>query len=114
MNPIRTWTARAVLTALPLAAGAAELHVWPDADLALGRQLMQQHDCAGCHAKKAGGDGSAIYRPGGRVDTPSALVSMVERCNTELNLGMFPDEVVSVAAVLQRDHYRFLRQPGQR
>lgn len=28
-------------------------------------------------------------------------------CNTELNLGMFPEEVTSVAAVLQRDHYRF-------
>jgi hypothetical protein len=32
---------------------------------------------------------------------------MVEQCNTELNLGMFPEEVNSVAAVLNRDHYRF-------
>jgi hypothetical protein len=32
---------------------------------------------------------------------------MVELCNTELNLAMFPEEVTSVAAVLERDHYRF-------
>jgi hypothetical protein len=32
---------------------------------------------------------------------------MVDLCSTELNLGMFPEEVTAVAAVLQRDHYRF-------
>ena len=32
---------------------------------------------------------------------------MVDYCSTELNLGMFPEEVTAVAAVLQRDHYRF-------
>jgi hypothetical protein len=32
---------------------------------------------------------------------------MVERCNTELNLQLFPDDVAAVAAVLQRDHYHF-------
>ena len=89
------------------ALSAEPLHVYPEADLALGAKLLQQHDCSGCHQRKVGGDGSAIYRPGGRIDTPSALVTQVERCNTELNLGMFPEDVVSVAAVLQRDHYRF-------
>jgi hypothetical protein len=34
---------------------------------------------------------------------------MVEMCNTELNLGLFPEDVLAVAAVLQRDHYRFAR-----
>jgi hypothetical protein len=37
------------------------------------------------------------------------LRGMVEYCNTQLNLGMFPEEVTSVAAVLQRDFYRFAR-----
>ena len=32
---------------------------------------------------------------------------MVERCNTELTLGMFPEDVIAVSAVLNRDHYRF-------
>jgi hypothetical protein len=30
----------------------------------------------------------------------------VEACNMQLNLGLFPEEVNSVAAVLNRDHYR--------
>lgn len=84
------------------------LHQYPGADLALGQKLLREHDCAACHARRVGGDGSAIYRPAGRINTPSALVTMVERCNTELNLQMFPEDVLSVAAVLQRDHYRFL------
>ena len=35
------------------------------------------------------------------------LRGMVEQCNTELNLGLFPEEATAVAAVLNRDHYRF-------
>ena len=61
-----------------------------------------------------GGTGAAIYRPAGRISTPSALLSMVELCNTELNLGLFPEDVVAVAAVLQRDHYRFAAVPAVR
>ncbi len=32
---------------------------------------------------------------------------MVEGCNTQMNLGLFPEEVTAIAAVLNRDHYRF-------
>jgi hypothetical protein len=60
--------------------------------------------------KKVGGDGSAIYRPAGRINTPGALRGMVDYCSTELNLGLFPEDVTAVAAVLQRDHYRFPAQ----
>ncbi len=93
---------------LPLGAAAQDLHQYPGADLALGQKLLREHDCAACHMQKVGGDGRGIYRPAGRINTPSALVTMVERCNTELNLQMFPEDVLSIAAVLQRDHYRFL------
>ena len=93
-------------TASPAAAQPA-LHSWPEADLKLGAKLIQEHACTACHARKVGGDGSAIYRPKGRIGTPSALLSMVEMCSTELNLGLFPEDVMAVAAVLQRDHYRF-------
>ena len=34
---------------------------------------------------------------------------MVEGCNTELKLQLFPEEVTAVAAVLNRRHYRFDR-----
>ncbi len=113
------WHARlgglALLGAALLAqAQSPTLHRYPDADLALGQRLISEHKCSACHATKVGGDGSAIYRPGGRVNTPSALLTMVERCNTELNLGLFPEDVMAVAAVLQRDHYRFVAQPAAR
>ncbi len=87
--------------------GAAEPAEFRGADLALGQRLIQQHQCDACHARKVGGDGSAIYRPNGRISRPAALLAMVEMCSTELNLQLFPEDVAAVAAVLQRDHYRF-------
>lgn len=78
-----------------------------DADLQLGQKLIAENRCAECHIRKVGGDGSTIYRPQGRVNTPGLLRGMVEQCDTELNLGLFPEEVTAVAAVLNRDHYRF-------
>jgi cytochrome c peroxidase len=81
--------------------------LFKDADLVLGERLIKEHRCAACHVSKVGGDGSAIYKPAGRISTPGFLRGMVEQCNTELNLGLFPEEVTAVAAVLNRDHYRF-------
>lgn len=99
--------ALAAASAAAVAQGAPRLHAWPDADLALGERLIREHRCAECHARKTGGDAASIYRPLGRINTPAALRGMVDLCSTELNLGLFPEEVSSVAAVLQRDHYRF-------
>lgn len=95
------------------AAAQAPLHRWPEADLALGERLIREHRCDACHARKFGGDGSAIYRPAGRINKPAALLAMVEMCSTELNLGLFPEDVTAVAAVLQRDHYRFPAAPSR-
>jgi mono/diheme cytochrome c family protein len=100
------WPLLLLLAGPPLWA-QTPLHQYPDADIASGEKLLREHQCAACHARKVGGDGSAIYRPAGRINTPTALLTMVERCNTELNLGLFPEDTAAVAAVLQRDHYRF-------
>ena len=81
--------------------------IYIGADLKHGAQLIADNKCVACHQKKVGGDGSAMYKPAGRINTSGLLRGMVEQCNTELNLGMFPEEVNSVAAVLNRDHYRF-------
>jgi cytochrome c peroxidase len=81
--------------------------LYSGADLQAGAQLIAQHKCAACHVKKTGGDGSAIYKPTGRINSLGLLRGMVEQCNTELNLGLFPDEVNSISAVLNRDNYRF-------
>lgn len=81
--------------------------IFSEADLKLGEQLIVQGKCSQCHAGRTGGDGSSIYNPQGRINTPSALRGMVEQCNTMLSLQMFPEEVTAVAAVLNRDHYKF-------
>lgn len=96
------WMALLTL-ALPVAAQAP----FKGADLGLGERLLAEHQCADCHRQKLGGDGSAIYRPLGRVNSPERLLSMVERCSVELKLSLFPEEVQAIAAVLNRDHYRF-------
>ena len=93
---------------LALFSAAAQVPpVFQGADLALGERLMVEHKCAACHQQKVGGDGSAIYRPAGRINTPGFLRGMVEQCNTQMNLSLFPEEVTAIAAVLNRDHYRF-------
>jgi hypothetical protein len=81
--------------------------IFKDADLALGEKLIAEHKCAQCHASKVGGDGSAMYKPKGKFNNAGLLRGMVEMCNTQMNLGMFPEEVTAVAAVLNRDHYKF-------
>lgn len=94
------WASAPVLAQVPL-------HTYPDADLALGQKLIAEHRCSECHTRRVGGDGSAIYRPQGRINNPGALRGMVDLCSVELKLQLFPEEVTSIAAVLQRDHYRF-------
>ena len=81
--------------------------IFQDADLELGTRLIAENNCATCHQRNVGGDGSAIYRPSGRINAPGVLRGMVESCNTQLSLGLFPEEVTAIAAVLNRDHYRF-------
>ena len=103
------------LTLWASAAFADPLAIFKDADTRLGEHLIAEHKCDACHIRRVGGDGSAIYKPAGRVNTPGLLLGMVQYCSTELNLGLFPEEVTAIAAVLQRDHYRFgLAKPSTR
>lgn len=106
LSPMRKLTFLLMSLALT-SAGAQVPAMYHGADLKLGEKLIADNKCAACHQQKVGGDGSAIYKPAGRVNGPGALRGRVESCNTELNLGLFPEEVTAVSAVLNRDHYRF-------
>jgi len=88
-------------------AHAQGAEIFKDADLALGEDLIAEHQCAQCHIRTVGGDGSAIYNPKGRINTAGLLRGMVEGCNTKFNFGLFPEEVTAIAAVLNRDYYKF-------
>ena len=107
MSRAKRWMCLSAAGLFACSALAQGVDIFKDADLVLGARLMQEHKCQQCHAAKFGGDGSAVFRPGERINTPGLLRGMVEQCNTELGLGLFPEEVTAIAAVLQRDHYRF-------
>ena len=81
--------------------------LFKDADLAAGEKLIAENKCNECHIRRVGGDGSSIYKPKGRINTAGALRGMVEYCNTELNLGFFPEDTTAVAAVLNKRYYKF-------
>ena len=90
-----------------LAAALAALSALParaDGDPSKGEKVFKK--CAACHQAKFGGDGAAVYRPGERITTAGALRGMVEQCNTELGMGLFPEEVNAIAAVLNQRHYQ--------
>jgi hypothetical protein len=88
-------------------ASAQGAEIFKGADLLLGEKMIAEHQCISCHASKVGGNGNAIYKPLGQINTAGLLRGMVEMCNTTMNMGMFPEEVSAVAAVLNRDHYKF-------
>jgi len=85
----------------------AEPDIFKGADLATGEKLIAENKCNACHSRNVGGDGSAIYKPKGKINAPGPLRGMVEYCSTQLNLGFFPEDTTAVAAVLNRDHYKF-------
>jgi hypothetical protein len=99
-----------LVLALCMGAGLANAQQHPlfkDADLQAGEKLIAENKCNECHIRRVGGDGSSIYKPKGRINTAGALRGMVEYCNTELNLGFFPEDTNAVAAVLNMQHYKF-------
>ena len=103
-TPIGTALLSLLFAGVACAQGA---EIYNGADLALGEKMIAEHKCVACHVSKVGGDGSATYKPQGKINTAGLLRGMVEMCNTTMNLGMFPEEVNAVAAVLNRDHYKF-------
>lgn len=106
MRPNGLWAWGACVLSLGAWAQAVPA-LYAGADLAMGEKLIVEHRCQACHQKKVGGDGTAIFRPGERVQNLGGLRGMVESCNQQLNLGLFPEDVTSVSAVLNRDHYQF-------
>jgi hypothetical protein len=101
------WAGALLMSTAPLVALGQGADLFRDADLKLGEKLLAENKCAECHARRVGGDGSAVYRSDGRINTPARLRAMVQQCSTQLNLQLFPEEVDAIAAVLNRDHYKF-------
>jgi hypothetical protein len=76
-----------------------------------GKKLVEQHKCETCHHNKTLGDAKAIYlRKDRRVTTMEKLKAQVAACNTELNIGLFPEDEEHVVAFLNDTYYKF-RKP---
>lgn len=80
-------------------------------DVAEGRKLVGEKKCETCHHNKTLGDAKAVYlRKDRKVATLEKLKAQVALCNTELNLGLFPEDEEHIVAFLDKTYYRFTRQ----
>jgi len=87
----------AALPALAFAAGAPEE----------GRKLVESGKCEACHQDKVYGPVGTIYlRKDRKVTTWPKLKAQVAACNSELNLGLFPEDEEHIAAYLNATWYK--------
>lgn len=84
------------------------MSVFAAPNLQNGKEI-DQNKCYACHAKKTGfGNGDMIYtRSDSKVNSLAKLKTMVERCNTELRLDLFPEDEADVIAYLNKQFYKF-------
>jgi hypothetical protein len=101
-----TWPLILTLAALGLGLScAAETAKDPHAG---AKKLIAESKCETCHAKKVGGDGTGMYTREGRiVKTKTRVAAQVSLCNSELNLGLFPEDETAIAAYLNEVYYKF-------
>lgn len=93
------------LAPLLLAFLAASAHA---SDVAEGKKLVEEKKCEVCHNNLTLGDAKAVYlRKDRKVTTLAKLKAQVAACNTQLNLGLFPDDEEHIAAYLNQAYYRF-------
>jgi cytochrome c2 len=77
-------------------------------DPAAGRKLVEEKKCEACHHNKTLGDAKAVYlRKDRKVTSREKLAAQVARCNSELNLQLFPDEEEHIVAFLNDTYYKF-------
>jgi hypothetical protein len=80
------------------------------ATIEAGRRLLAENGCNGaCHRSRAEDDDPrTLYtRATRKVHSRDELVKQVETCVSRLGSMIFPEEIGSVAAALDHDHYRF-------
>ena len=95
-----------LLAGFTLWAGAA----FGAGDPAEGRKLVAEKKCETCHHNKTYGDAKAVYlRKDRKVATLAQLKAQVALCNSQLNLGLFPEDEEHVVAYLDQAYYKFSR-----
>lgn len=96
-----------LLPALLLAGAAQAAAPFASGNVAHGKALHAE-DCAGCHAGRFGGDGSAIYtRKDHKIHSASALAQQINFCNANLGNKLFPEDEADIGAYLNQTYYKF-------
>lgn len=94
------FAAALLATALPALALAA-----PSSEE--GRKLVESSKCELCHQDKVYGPPGTVYlRKDRKVTTWPKLKAQVAACNSELNLGLFPEDEEHIAAYLNATWYK--------
>jgi hypothetical protein len=96
------------MRALLVSALLLPLSALASADPAEGKKIVDEKRCELCHHNITMGDAKAVYlRKDRKVTSLAKLKAQVAACNTELNLGLFPEDEDHVSAYLDRTYYRF-------
>ena len=73
-----------------------------------GQKLVAEHRCETCHHNKTLGEAKAVYlRKDRKVTSMEKLRAQVARCNSELNLKLFPEDEEHIVAYLNATYYKF-------
>lgn len=81
------------------------------ADVAEGKKLVAEKKCEICHNNKTLGDAKAVYlRKDRKVTSIEKLKAQVAMCNSQLNLGLFPEDEEHIVAFLDETYYKFTRK----
>lgn len=74
----------------------------------LGRQLYIRHDCASCHIKRIGGDGSGVFaRPDHKVQDPASLLKQMKYCAGAAGISLSTEDEQHLGAYLNQQFYHF-------
>lgn len=79
-------------------------------EIETGRRLLTENDCNGsCHRSHAPDDDpSSLYtRSTSKVQSRAELTRQVEFCVSQLGSMIFPEDIGSLVAALDHDHYHF-------
>lgn len=82
------------------------------ADAEQGKELHETH-CKACHVgMSGGGEGDLLYiRDDRRVTSLTKLENQVRRCETNLELKWFEEDIMDVVQFLNTHYYKFKPTP---
>lgn len=93
---------------LLLFASAAQAAPFSLGNPGTGRQLYLRYDCASCHIKRIGGDGSGVFaRPDHKVTDPASLLKQMKYCAGSAGINLSSEDEQHLGSYLNQQYYHF-------